>query len=298
MTVKELRQGLRARMFVVPFLTVHVVIIAVLIVEFVVLQTLVRSGAAGSLSEEVVNFIQFGLFWLAVGVVVLGILPMAGVTALQQEMRNGNTELLLLTRLTRWRIVLGKWIMLNIVGGLMFFSILPYILVRYFLGGLDVRQNLMMAAFMLCGNIALNALMIGASGYRNYALRFLVAASGAGAGAASFAAMVGFAYGTNRSTLGWMVLINAATACALFALFGLQLARTRLRLYEYPYEPPPSRLILTLLFCAPVFILMICAMTFWSRGIGNLVGPGLLIWFLLLIDRPPREGTAAPGLQS
>ncbi|MEM7386278.1 MAG: hypothetical protein AAF514_15150, partial [Verrucomicrobiota bacterium] len=113
MTIKELRQGLRARLFVVPFVAVHLVVLVALIFEYLIATESVRTGTAVTSFDD---FVQYGLFWTVVGLVLLVVTPLGGIASVRQELDGRNQELLLLTRLTRWKLVLGKWMVLNGIG--------------------------------------------------------------------------------------------------------------------------------------------------------------------------------------
>lgn len=105
--VKELRQGLRGRMFVVPFL----------VLQFLLIVTV---GGGNTLS-----------FWHFIMVMLIFLLPSRNLGALGDE-RDANTlDTLLLTRLTPWRIVWGKWCSATAQSLLVAVAIVPYLLVRY-----------------------------------------------------------------------------------------------------------------------------------------------------------------------
>ena len=88
------------------------------------------------------------LFWCCVGLPVILILPFSALMSIQEE-RQGNTiELLHLTRLTPWRLVLGKWCSVMDRSLLLLAGVLPYLLVRYFIGGVHVAFELVLLAYI------------------------------------------------------------------------------------------------------------------------------------------------------
>jgi hypothetical protein len=148
MLVKELRQGLRARGFVTLFVVFHVV--AVLAFWW----TLEINSASGS--REILNYLN-GLFWGLVNLVLLLALPWRGLSGLRSEMDGRTLDLLMLTRLTAWRIVLGKWVALSAQAVLFLLTLLPYGVVRYFFGSVDLLGDLALVGTLLMASFALTA---------------------------------------------------------------------------------------------------------------------------------------------
>ena len=140
MLVKELRQGLRARGFVGT------------LVAFQVIMTLFTIFAiAGGSGSESFNILQ-GAYWFMLNAQLLVITPGRALAGLQAEIDARSVDLLLLTRLTAWRVVLGKWISLLAQATLLVLAMLPYGVARYFFGSVD-----------LAGEARLIALLFGAS---------------------------------------------------------------------------------------------------------------------------------------
>ena len=284
MMVKELRQGMRARLFVLPFVLVHVFAIIALMFHYSDFQ----KGLVYSSSSSGGGFSGMGEpIWIVIYVLMWCFLPLGALGLLQQEASGRNVELLLLTRLSRWKIVIGKWLMMCALGILTFVSLVPYILVRYFLGPMDVGDALLFVFHLVLLNAVLNAIVLGASGYKNYAMRILIGLITIGS--LFFSMLVPMI--VTLSPFGsagreWIWIPSMLAASALYILFGLQLGRGRLRLFEHPYEPPPSRVVVALICCAPIFIAIVSAVT---GGYAGFAGMGVLIWFVLLIDRKPKQ---------
>jgi hypothetical protein len=252
-------------------------------------------------------------FWLLCEGIFLGILPLTGISALQSETEGANLELILLTRLSRWRVVAGKWACMTAQAWLVFVSLLPYLIVRYFLGGIDLAQSAFLAACLLGANAAANAMVIGASAYRNWLMRiWMVAFQG---GSAAFTLGVAlfsvFTVGERLppiapelEPLRLHLLLGATTGAAalLHLVLGLQLGRGRVRLFDYPCEANEAGAVSALLIVCP---LLLWAATGATLGFGFIPAAGMVIWFAWSLypveagppatgDPPPREATGAP----
>lgn len=130
MLVKELRQGLHARGFVGAFVGFQ--LIMALIGVFAV---------AGGVGSDAFNILQTG-YWVMMAAQLLVVTPMRGLMGLQSEIEARSIDLLLLTRLTAWRIVFGKWISLLAQAALLTIALLPYGVVRYFFGSVNLGNEL------------------------------------------------------------------------------------------------------------------------------------------------------------
>lgn len=151
MLVKELRQGLRARTFVAVFLALQVMLAFVLLVS-----TAARNHAhAGT----VISSIIFFFFSLA----VLVIQPLRGIGVLHSEIKSNTIELMVLTRLSAWRIVLGKWISIVSQSALLLIAIVPYIMLRYFFGGMNLAAELVLLGLIFATSAAATAVTVGIS---------------------------------------------------------------------------------------------------------------------------------------
>ncbi len=128
MLVKELRQGLQSGLFVWTFACFHVVLFLV-----VSLQVLVEGAGSGA----------FGfLFWLAAVTAIAVLVPLRGLAGIGGERAGNGLDLLQVTRLSATRIVFGKWVALVAQAALVALTLLPYLLLRYFFGGVDVLADL------------------------------------------------------------------------------------------------------------------------------------------------------------
>lgn len=151
MLVKELRQGMRARSFIMLFLSFQGILAFLLLT----VGTNV-SDNPGSVASGII----FGLF----GIAALMIQPMRGVNALSSEITGNTIEMMALTRLTASRIVFGKWFAIVSQTALILITIIPYLILRYFLGGMILAGELVFLTLMFLTSIALTAVMVGLSG--------------------------------------------------------------------------------------------------------------------------------------
>ena len=133
MVVKEMRQGLRGKVFVS------------MLVVFQLIMTLVVAMAAGGESESDVRT----FFWLALMLVMLVGLPMRGFGLLAAEQKEATLDMLMLTSISSMRIVFGKWLALFTQSLLLVVSLLPYMLARYHFGGVEVVNELVALYFVL-----------------------------------------------------------------------------------------------------------------------------------------------------
>jgi hypothetical protein len=161
--VKELRQGLKSRVFVATFIIVQVVMILL-----VGMQLLTLAGG----ERGVVDAFD-GFFWTFVLVPLLIMMPARGLTAVSEEVKANTLDLVQLTRLTAFRIVLGKWIALGSQTLLLVAAILPYAVLRYFFGEVDVVDDLRSIGVGLLSSLFLTAGAIALSS-ANLAVRVIV----------------------------------------------------------------------------------------------------------------------------
>jgi hypothetical protein len=290
MTVKELRQSLRRTSFVYPFVSIHIFATLAIYAEF---QLGIGSGSGGLPAVFAWDPAHVSPFWW-VAMAVCGLLmPMAGFFLMPQEIEEGNHELLLLTTLSRWQIVFGKFIMLWGLSTLTFTSLLPYIIIRYFIGGIEWFHELASAGSVVGAAALVSAGTIAASGFGNLASRFGVfalfafsALAGGGAG------MIGGAMTLNMSsTSGYAWLGNLfyhfSILCVVgcYSIIGMLVARSRLRLATMNFELKPSAVLLIILGLAPFIIGMAAAFT---CGFGSLAGVLLLTYLAWNSDLTPK----------
>ena len=159
MVVKELRQGMRSRIFVAAFYLTQLLMILSTVFG------LIAASRTENVPSDLFGFLS-GLFWFMVSVPLLFVMPLLGFGALHTEMKAGTLELVFLTRLSAWRIVAGKWTALMAETLLLVCAILPYVILRYFLGGVNIIEDLQSLFFLLLASALLTAATLAMSPYR------------------------------------------------------------------------------------------------------------------------------------
>jgi ABC-type transport system involved in multi-copper enzyme maturation permease subunit len=282
MMAKELRQSLRRSGFVLPFLAIQFFALVAMVSEFRNGHTAADSGFAGVLNPWLVA--SSGPFWIVVAVVCMVLMPLGGLVLMGQELEEGNHELLLLTKLNRWKVVVGKFITLWGLSVVTFVSLLPYMVVRYLVGGIEWWHEAACAGTVLGGSAMIGAGAIGASAFRGVGARiavmFLFLLSMMGGCAVPLAAAA-----ARTDGFGILYFINALSAVACFTIIGLALARSRLRLAVMAYEVKPGGMLIGLLVFAPFVIGMITAFTI---GYGGFVGLALTALVAARMDLTPK----------
>jgi hypothetical protein len=155
MLVKELRQGLRSKYFVGIYLLLHAALV------FTTLPALIQGQDADFLI----------LFWVCAGAAICVLLPLSGFNAVHSERRENTLDTLVLTNLTSWRIVAGKWASIAARILLLSVTLLPYIVLRYFGGGVDLILELTLLAAISLGGLFFAALIVAFSAIKEWILR-------------------------------------------------------------------------------------------------------------------------------
>jgi hypothetical protein len=161
MLVKELRQGLRAKAFVAVFLILQGLL-------GIILLTATASQGGNDVGATVSSIIFF-----FISLVLLIFQPLRGISALASEMKANTMEIMALTRLSAWRITFGKWSAIVSQSALMVAAIIPYLILRYFLGGMQLFAELLMLLAIFILSAALTAMAVGMSANRSLVLRAL-----------------------------------------------------------------------------------------------------------------------------
>ena len=253
MLVKELRQGMRSKVFMAAFYLTQLLMILCVIFNL----TLASNAEA---QKPLLGFLN-GLFWFMISVPLLFVMPIRGFGALHGEMKAGTLELVFLTRLTAWRIAAGKWTAIVVQTLLLVCAILPYVLLRYFLGGVDILADLQSVFFLLLASAALTAVTIAISPYESKLLRalfviglivgfqFLIGLIVAWVASSSFGGAA------RSSVVGWPVYAGLAIFLPAFLILALEIGASRI---APPAENHALRKRLIgwyLLLAAPLFLL-------------------------------------------
>lgn len=299
MVVKELRQGMQARMFVVPFMIVQFAAVATIAVEW----ALLGAVHTGSGVWTVAWAAEGAFFWVLIWILLAFVFPLRGLLATEDDINGANLELIVMTGLADWKIASGRWLVLCAQSWLLLVSLVPYFLARYFLGQLDVGANLYLLGLVLAFNAAACAIVVGASTYAGRLARSAIGLGGIGVAMVSMSLPAAFGYwavavavGTGFPSPGPVVLLLLNLAgtflyLALYVLYGLKLARCRIRRLMRPDATAPDAFIASLIFITPLIVVI---GTFFC-GVGGLValiGLAVMVW---KIDSPRQvRGSVLP----
>jgi len=215
MVIKELRQGLKSRSFLASFLGLQV---AMVISMFVYLVSANSKGADLSAAD--------GLFWFMLGLILLLFMPLRSFQALSEEIKGNTLEMLFLTRMNAWKITFGKWCALVIQLLLMVTAILPYFVLRYFLGSIDIAGNLEMLFYMIIAAMLFTSVGVGLSGLNSKLLRGLIIVGVL----LSFnilpllflGASAGFGGGPTFGMMGWPELVIGLIVVGILMMFFVE----------------------------------------------------------------------------
>lgn len=151
--VKELRQGLQSKLFVSAF-----VLLQAAMVLFVGLGLITVSE-----DRHGGGFVFEGFFQVCVWVPLLIFMPARGLRAIGEETRAQTLDLVQLTRMSSFRIAWGKWLALVAQTCLLASAMLPYAVLQYYFGSVDVVGELLWFAELLIASMVLTAAAVGMS---------------------------------------------------------------------------------------------------------------------------------------
>jgi hypothetical protein len=160
MVVKEMRQGLRTRFFTAALILFHVML-GLLMLGFLMD---VRAQDAHE------------MFWVIIIATLLGILPARAWNALHDEAKEGTLDMLVLTGISSFRIVWGKWVSLYSQTLLVVSSLLPYMIARYQLGGVEIVREIVGLYLLILGSAIITAGMVAFSSQSLMMIRLLFSA--------------------------------------------------------------------------------------------------------------------------
>lgn len=282
MTTKELRQSMRRGSFVIPFLLIQLLAVVATTIEFNSGDAVMLKSNIGMLNTALLW--SSGPFWAVVGMVCLLVMPMGGIILMAQELEEGNHELLLLTKMNRWKVVLGKFFTLWGLCALTFVSLLPFVVVRYLLGGVEWWYEIVCSLTVLGGSALICAGVVGASAFPTLATRILILGLYLGSMFAGCGIpLLGSALVTKGC--GWHYHLTAFCAVFCYSAIGLALARSRMRLVVLAYEVKPSGMMIALLVCTP-FALLLPTLT--SVGWAGFVGLLIMGFVAIRLDMSPK----------
>ncbi|HEX8311540.1 MAG TPA: hypothetical protein VF614_09505, partial [Chthoniobacteraceae bacterium] len=207
MVVKELRQGMRTKLFVGIF-----IVLQVLMTLNVAVGLLTAAGQSNAQASNVV-------FWVMVAVPVLLVLPLTGMNAVSNEIKMNTLELIFLTPVSAWRIIAGKWLAIVGQAVLLVSAVLPYAVLRYFIGGVNLWQELISLALLLVASAVLTAAAVGFSPYQTRLTRVLVSVGVV----IVVQGAIPLAFYSSRSVVGGSSLAGLPLLGAVLVLVGIVL---------------------------------------------------------------------------
>ena len=283
MVVKELRQGLRARLYGETVAGFHLVLLVLL---FPILNFGQSSGVEGA---------QRLLWWIFTGVLVL-LLPLRGLSALIQERRENTLDTLLLTNLSAGRIVWGKWLAIASQIAVTGISLIPYTIILYAAGGISLTENLTTLLRLGMLGLTLTAAYVALSWNGSWLWRagpaliltWLALTQGAGP---MIRSLTGGGLVPGEAGLVRLLAETAAAAALIYLL--LEGASSRLGPWTEDHRTGPQRLGLAL----PLLLAAGAGHAAWQEVLGPMALAGLTLISLTALTAPwpppqavPRQG--------
>lgn len=158
MVVKELRHGLRTRAFTSLLTTFQICMIL-----------LVGTGMLGVPMQVITN-----IFWGLSLLILLVALPLRGFATLSGEVQGGTMDMLTLTSISSFRIVYGKWSALFSQTLLLACSLLPYMVARYYFGGVEIVAEAFALVLAVLGSALSSAGYVAFSSQRSMVLKLFL----------------------------------------------------------------------------------------------------------------------------
>ncbi|PTY02239.1 hypothetical protein DB346_08975 [Verrucomicrobia bacterium LW23] len=112
-------------------------------------------------------FSLMGAAWILLPIVILIVIPATGLLAVANEQKQGTLELTLMTRLTPYQILFGKWCTLALQILMLVSAALPYVVLRYYLfANVNPLRDLWVAACVVMTAMALCAIYLALGNLR------------------------------------------------------------------------------------------------------------------------------------
>ncbi|MEY2599837.1 MAG: hypothetical protein RLZZ142_2096 [Verrucomicrobiota bacterium] len=285
MLVKELRQALKTRGFVLSMVTIQLVLMAVF-----------ASGLAAAAAEKSTAFVG-AIFWIALFALFLVISPTRALGDLHGERQAKTLELLAASGISGTRVALGKWLCIHFQNLLILASLLPYFVLRHSLGSLDLRAELLLLFLCIACSSVWSAGAIAASGTATLTQRV-------GRGLLGVQALVLFtilmnAMGSGSVTSFLSLSLNAvlviSTATIVLTVLFLRLAGDCI---DSPSENAAAlpRILLLLAWIPSAFLSQLHASTATTYAyllIATFITLVVFLWFLKS-DRPVQGSHLSP----
>lgn len=239
--VKELRQGLKSRAFV----SIATILQGGMAFLFV-LAALSNMSPGGSGVDTLSGF-----FWFMLWIPLIFVMPGRALHAVAEETKVQTLELVQMTRMQSLRIVFGKWLALTVQSLLLVLAILPYFVLRYFFGGVDLVTDFTSLLMLLALSMVLTASGLAASTLKT-GLRIVLVIVAVGfllVGGQTFAIISAFGSGGPFGGFSWpssnlISILAAAILLAAHVAFFLLQAAGHLSTQVESYSPKKRTLAL------------------------------------------------------
>lgn len=157
--IKEIRQGLRST----PF-TLSLVLFPMAMALLFTFGFITNQKGEAFVSSSVIS----GIFWGILSFALLSVIPLMAIQSVKNEINSRTADLLVLTKLTPWRIVWGKWSSYMAQGMLIICSLLPFAFFRYFYGSVNLVNDFYWGSLLITCSMALTALAVWLSGAHGF----------------------------------------------------------------------------------------------------------------------------------
>ncbi|MBK1791722.1 hypothetical protein [Persicirhabdus sediminis] len=161
--VKELRQDLRGKGFLILFITLQIIL------SLILLLTATLSSSSQDTGTHISQLIFFCFSFC-----LLIVQPLRGCNGISSELKAKTLDMLQLTRMSAWSIVFGKWISLVAQSLLIASAILPYLIMRYFFGNMQILPELTLLMTILVFSGFFSAITVGLSATPSILLRGII----------------------------------------------------------------------------------------------------------------------------
>lgn len=151
--VKEVRQGLRQRLFVVFFTLMLVSCVVISLIAF----------AASDGNEPRAGQVTFGAYFFSLGAVEFFIIPYSAYRSMAREREDETWVLLTLTGLGPRRILAGKILSFVLQGFLYMSAAAPFLIFSYFLNGIDLPTILVVLLLTSAFHVFLVSVLVSAA---------------------------------------------------------------------------------------------------------------------------------------
>ncbi len=162
MLVKELRQGLKGISFIILFIAIQAILAFLILTQSL-------SDSYNNSGRDISTIV-----FICTGLATCVIQPLRAISAIGSEIKENTIDLLLITRLSAWKIVFGKWISLVSQSALIIAAVTPYLILRYFFGGMQLFAELMILLTIFLASSAFTAFFVGISALPSLVFRGII----------------------------------------------------------------------------------------------------------------------------